>query len=410
MPSTKNENHDSKALNISPSPMALSAEQYAKIHRSIEHASGLPSMCYTSGEWARVERDTLLASSWTCIGYCHDLQTGGVRTVDLLGLPLMIVRDEAGAVRVFHNVCRHRGHRLAINDCVVGKVLRCPYHSWTYDLDGSLRNTPHIGGHGQHTCAGFDKSDYALWSVRSATWLGMVFVNLAGDAPDFRDHIAALEERWSTFTGRGALADAIPATQGGALELNIKANWKLAVENYCESYHLPWIHPGLNSYSRIDDHYNIVGDGWGAGQGTSRFVFSERIGIELPGFSRWPQDKRAHAEYVAVFPNVLLGLHVDHFYSAIVLPVRHDQTKETLQIYYLDDGATADRYSQARQLMLEGWREVFSEDIAPVEAMQRGRDSTAFDGGRFSPVLDVPTHHFHRWVARGCPAEGAIRS
>ena len=80
------------------------------------------------------------------------------------------------------------------------------------------------------------------------------------------------------------------------------------MENYCESYHLPWVHPGLNSYSRIEDHYNIVAGDWGAGQGTKVFEFSERAGIELQRFSAWPEDKLKIAEYIALFPNVLLGL------------------------------------------------------------------------------------------------------
>ena len=381
----------------------LSGEQRAAIDQPIEHAAGLPGECYTSAEWARIERETVLASSWTCVGYCHDLALGAVRPVDLLGLPLVIVRDGTGTARVFHNVCRHRGHRLVTEEGVMRKVIRCPYHSWTYSLDGALHSTPHIGGHGQHQCANFDNGEHSLWVIRSATWLGMVFVNLDGNGPDFSTHIAELEQRWSSFTGVGGLNDVEAAAEDGSLELEFHANWKLAIENYCESYHLPWVHPSLNSYSHIDDHYNIVGGGWGAGQGTYKFTFSERAGIELPVFDRWPKNKSAQAEYVALFPNVLLGLHIDHFYSVIVQPVAHNRTRELLQIYYVGNSMADDKHARDRREMLNGWRAVCEEDIRPVEEMQRGRDSTVFDGGAFSPALDIATHHFHRWVAARYP-------
>jgi choline monooxygenase len=233
--------------------------------------------------------------------------------------------------------------------------------------------------------------------------MGMVFVNLDGSGPEFSTHIAGLEQRWSSFTGVGGLNNVEAVGEDGSLELEFHANWKLAIENYCESYHLPWVHPGLNSYSHIDDHYNIVGGEWGAGQGTYKFTFSERAGIEWPVFDQWPKDKSAQAEYVALFPNVLLGLHIDHFYSVIVQPLAHNRTRELLQIYCVGDSVADDKHARARREMLNGWRAVFEEDIRPLEEMQRGRNSTAFDGGAFSPVLDTATHHFHRWVAARYP-------
>jgi choline monooxygenase len=181
--------------------------------------------------------------------------------------------------------------------------------------------------------------------------------------------------------------------------MEFSANWKLLVENYCESYHLPWVHPDLNSYSKSEDHYSILAGDWGAGQETTVFDFSERAEIELPAFTRWPESEKKVAEYIALFPNVLLGLHVDHFYAGILLPLAIDRTMEQIQMYYVGDKTLTDRYAKARRKLLQGWREVFIEDLDPVEGMQRGRASSAFDGGAFSPALDTATHHFHKWVA-----------
>ncbi|MCK5923332.1 MAG: Rieske 2Fe-2S domain-containing protein, partial [Methylococcales bacterium] len=309
------------------------------------------------------------------------------------------VKDPTGTVRVFHNVCRHRGRQLVDEACELQGSIRCPYHSWTYHFDGSLSCTPNIGGHGIHDLKDFDPALHGLFQVRSAVWMDMLFVNLSGDAPSFDKHIAPLEARWSKFTGAGDLSCARPVNDGGWMEMEARANWKLLVENYCESYHLPWVHPGLNSYSKIEDHYTILAGDWGAGQGTTVFDFSERAGIDLPVFAKWPEAEKKVAEYIALFPNVLLGLQASHFYAVDLLPVAVDQTVEQFQIYYVGDETLTERYAKARRILLAGWREVFVEDFDPVEGMQRGRASSAFDGGAFSPVLDTGTHHFHKWVA-----------
>ncbi len=375
-------------------------QERALVERETATAHGLPNEAYVSGEWARLERERVLGTTWACVGFVDDVAPGHAAPLDLLDLPLMLVRDRAGITRVFHNVCRHRGHRLVDGPCDLGGRIRCPYHSWTYGLDGALRGTPHIGGPGIHEAEGFDRSTRGLVEVRSAIWLGLVFVNLSGEAAPLEEHIAPLRRRWAPFVGDGGLDVFAPAADSGSLELTLRGNWKLAVENYCESYHLPWVHPGLNSYSRLEDHYEILEDDVGAGQGTLAFCFTERAGLDLPRCAAWPEDKRQIAEYFALYPNVLLGIHVDHFYAIVLVPDGPGRTRERLQIYYLGDAAAGEAYAAARATMLEGWREVFAEDVGVVEGMQRGRHSPAFDGGAFSPVMDRPTHHFHRWVAR----------
>ena len=377
----------------------LSSAQHNAIHQATADAVGLPAQSYTSAGWMRSERDRVFSPTWTAIGYVHNLPLASATPVELMGLPLLMVKDPTGTVRVFHNVCRHRGRQLVDEACELQGSIRCPYHSWTYHFDGSLSGTPNIGGHGIHHLEGFDPEVHGLFPVRSAVWMELLFVNLSADAPSFDEHIAPLEARWTKFTGAGDLSCARPVNDGGWMEMEARANWKLLVENYCESYHLPWVHPGLNRYSRIEDHYSILAGDWGAGQGTTVFDFSKQVGIDLPVFENWPETEKKVAEYIALFPNVLLGLQVDHFFAVVLLPVAVDRTVEQLQIYYVGDETLTERYAKARRVLLDGWREVFVEDIDPVEGMQRGRASSAFDGGAFSPVLDTGTHHFHKWVA-----------
>jgi phenylpropionate dioxygenase-like ring-hydroxylating dioxygenase large terminal subunit len=176
----------------------------------------------------------------------------------------------------------------------------------------------------------------------------------------------------------------------------VNGNWKLAIENYCESYHLPWVHPGLNSYSRLEDHYNIEMDGLTSGQGTLVYrQLAGENGAVFPDFTDLTPKWDAGAEYLSVYPNVLLGVHRDHAFVIILRPNGPGQTEEYVHLYY----ATPDTDTALRERNAEQWKLVFEEDIFVVEGMQRGRRAPGFDGGRFSPAMDGPTHCFHKWAA-----------
>src|SRR5262249_2060485 len=144
----------------------------------------------------------LFEAGWACIGFGKDVpHPGDVVPRSLLGRPLILLRNQQGEIRVFHNVCSHRGVELVAEPCHVTTGLRCPSHSRAYDLEGRLKATPFIGGPGVNRCEGFDKSGHGLKPVRSAVWFDMVFVNVDGQAQDFSDYIAPLAERWSMFDG-----------------------------------------------------------------------------------------------------------------------------------------------------------------------------------------------------------------
>jgi len=363
-------------------------------------ACGLPNDVYTSSDYFDRERESLFAATWVCVGRGTDVpEPGDLCPVTLMGLPLVLVRDRARQLRVFHNVCSHRGNRLVAEPCRVTGAIRCPYHSWTYDLDGALRGTPHIGGVGKHAIRGFDRGKHGLRALRSHEWLDLVFVNLSGNAPEFEHHIAPLLERWDRFVSPQDLAQLTIGESHADITMELAANWKLAVENFCESYHLPWIHPDLNKRSRLEDHYHILGDDHFAGQGSTAYDPDYLDGERFLSFGDWAEDKQSYAEYVALFPNAWIGLHVDHLYTVILRPEATDRTVESFQFYFLGDAA-GERFANRRAASLAAWHAVFTEDIGVVEGMQAGRSSPAFHGGVFSPVMDQPTHHFHQWVAR----------
>ena len=389
----------SKKLSFNEEQGCLDDAVLAAVNRNTADASGLPNQAYVSSAFAERERNGLLARTWVCVGAAGSLRSkGDARPISLLGLPLFMIRNGEG-VGVFHNVCSHRGHQLVGGACRFKGSIRCPYHSWTYALDGRLRGTPHIGGPGVHEIEGFDRELHDLKAVRAAQWMGLVFVNISADAPDLESHLEPLISRWRRFLHPGDAERLRLTSEEDCFSLDIDANWKLAVENFCESYHLPWIHPGLNRYSRLEDHYHIMEEGLFAGQGTRVYDPVYRAGAEFPTFAGWPEKKQRVAEYVALFPNVMLGLHADHFFAVVLIPETHNRTREEMHIFYLDDAAESDSHAESRRTTREAWRAVFLEDVGVVEGMQRGRHSPAFTGGAFSPVMDPPTHCFHKWVA-----------
>ncbi|MEQ3709220.1 MAG: aromatic ring-hydroxylating dioxygenase subunit alpha [Tateyamaria sp.] len=362
------------------------------VRQPISSANGLPNAHYVDPETFDEERGALLMSGWSGLAVAADVpEPGDAIPLTFLDIPLLLVRDRDGEVRVFHNICRHRGMILVDTPRKIEGAIRCPYHSWCYSTKGRLVSTPHVGGPGQNMADGIDRDLLSLVPVRSHIWLGVVWINLSGEAPAFEDANADLLARWAEFDK--------PLYHGGAdsaFQLEVNCNWKLAVENYCESYHLPWVHPGLNSYSRLEDHYHIEAAGRFSGQGT--LVYRQLTGDNgqtFPNFEGLSDKWDTASEYITAYPNVLLGVHRDHAFAIILVPQGPGRTVEHVHLFYAQpDTDPALRAKNAKQ-----WKTVFEEDIFVVEGMQRGRHSPGFDGGRFSPAMDGPTHMFHSWVA-----------
>ncbi len=375
--------------------MGINIEALDGVLQPVAGATGLPNEFYVDEQTFAAERDAVFFKNWAAIGFCKDVpQEADARPVTFLGIPLLLVRGRDGKVRVFQNTCRHRGMILVDKPAKVRGVIRCPYHSWCYDLDGKLKTTPHVGGPGFNVHEDIDRDDLGLVEIRSAVWQDIIFVNLSTDAQPFEIYAEKLTQRWHEFER--------PCYFGGPdseFDLEVKSNWKLAVENYCESYHLPWIHPGLNSYSRLEDHYHIMENGHFSGQGTT--VYNPSLSSEqaFSNFGGLSQKWDSQAEYIALFPNVLLGVHRDHRYAIVLVPDSIEKTTERVAIYYASEDMLDDSHAELRAKNTALWKEIFEEDIFVVEGMQSGRHGRYFDGGKFSPVMDEPTWVFHHWVA-----------
>lgn len=372
--------------------MTVQPTDLASVRRPITEANGLPNAHYIDPTVFSEEREALMFHQWAGLAVAADVpEPGDAKPITFLGMPLLMVRGRDDSLRVFQNICRHRGMILVDEPRKIEGAIRCPYHSWCYGTDGRLVSTPHVGGPGHNTHDAIDRATLGLIEVRSHIWRDVVWINVSGDAAPFEEAMRDVMARWAEFDK--------PLFHGGSdsvLTLEVKTNWKLAVENYCESYHLPWVHPGLNSYSRLEDHYNIEQPGAYSGQGTEvyRQVTNEN-GQPFPDFDGLADKWDTAAEYISVYPNVLFGVHRDHAFAIVLLPEGPEYTVEHIHLYY----AKPQTDSGLRQRNTQLWKTVFEEDIFVVEGMQRGRYAAGFDGGRFSPAMDSPTHCFHDWVA-----------
>ncbi|MCY4148688.1 MAG: aromatic ring-hydroxylating dioxygenase subunit alpha [Gammaproteobacteria bacterium] len=376
----------------------LPLESLDSVFLPIEKASGLPNQCYTDTALFDFERNRVMARNWVAIAFEHALQANSVHPIDFMGIPILLARSKHGQIRVFHNVCSHRGMRLVSEPRKISGLITCQYHAWTYSADGDLVATPNIGGIGINTLSNFECSGKGLKEIRSHIWMGVIFINLDGQAPAFEQAQKPAIQRTQELIGQSGERE-MRASQEDRIDMVINCNWKLVAENYLEAYHLPVIHPALNRYSPLKDHHcRIYGQNM-AGQWTTTFNPTLSDGNHLPLFSDWNPETLMIGEYPVIYPNLLMGIQANHVFLGILHPLDVDQTREEFQIFYCEDESLDKPYEKVRAENLLAWSRVFQEDVEPCERMQAGRQSPGYTGGSFSPALDVCAHHFHQWIA-----------
>lgn len=373
-------------------PELLTARVIEALNAPTPEAVCLPNDAYTSRSFFEQERRVIFEGQWVFAAVGAQIPSrGDVLPVNVAGWPVLLVRTRSGDVRAFHNVCRHRGLQLVSNPQHGCPMLVCPYHSWTYTLDGELKKTPHFGGYDVHRASNLNPKEYGLSSVRCEMWHDLIFINFSQHAVPLKESMAPLDERWREY-------DFSLLRHGGSETFEPESNWKLAIENFVESYHLPWTHPGLNGYSRMQAHYNMLEPTY-LGQGSTAYD-SELAGHpELPVFPGLSSDRRTVAEYPFVMPNLMLGIHPSYLFVFGVQPLAPNRTQEVFHFYFVGDEAMVDDLSEQRQRAMHGWKTVNWEDITMIEGMQRGRNSPGYRDGRFSPYHEVTTHEFQRRLA-----------
>ncbi|MDQ3948844.1 MAG: aromatic ring-hydroxylating dioxygenase subunit alpha, partial [Gemmatimonadota bacterium] len=268
-------------------------------------ARTLPGRYYTSPDIFADEADRVFAREWVCVGREDAIaEPGAYVLADVAGESIIVLRERAGVVRAFYNVCRHRGTRLC--EAPSGRfsqTIQCPYHAWTYRLDGRLIGAPHM-----EEVEAFDKRDYPLHSVALGGWEGFLFVNLSREAEPFERAFAPLAGRFSRFN----LAALRTVRR---IEYDVKANWKLILQNYNECLHCPTIHPELVTKLPYTSGANDLVDGPFLGgymeiKAPHESATMTGRACALP-LGDLPAEDRARAYYYSLFPSMMLSIHPD---------------------------------------------------------------------------------------------------
>lgn len=348
-------------------------------------AHGLPRATYISEDFLKAENQYLFASHWTFVGFAHETpDTGDVLPATAAGQPIVLVRSQTGEVNAFHNVCRHRGHPVVVQPCRGTKSLVCPYHAWTYDLDGRLKRTPHFAGYSK-SIESFAYERYGLRPIRCECWHDWVFVNLDGEAEPLERYLEPVSRRLEAV-------DFEHVTPIAKLDLGVvQANWKLLIENFIEPYHVPVVHSQSAGGQPLADHYMIV-DGYCVGCAID--VSSESVSN---GRDKLPQMLDMSTRYLMLFPNFVLAWYLpDQLGVHLNVPEAPDRTRQWRMIYHIGKDMPSGEYVQTLSNL---WTQVHREDHSVVESLQRGRASPILeDGGLLSPHWETSVRQFHKLV------------
>jgi len=360
------------------------------VNPQLECAETLASRFYTDPAILALERERIFLRTWQLVGTlsqpCGEVN-GVLRTtsdpesfftLDLAGEPIVVVRDAAGSLRAFSNVCRHRAGPIA-QGAGCRKVLNCAYHGWTYSLDGRLVGTPEVDG-----MEFFDRSAMGMVPLRCETWEQFIFVNFAPDGPSLAEYLGNIPELAREFPFAGlALAE--------RRDYLVNCNWKVYVDNYLEGYHIPIVHPGLLKeidYPRYRcDTFRYHSRQLGPVKDVKPGDTHERVyGPGVGGLKE--------ALYFWLFPNMMLNFYPDNVQTNLILPLSQDKTLTIFEWYFHDAASEKVRERTARAIAFSD--DVQKEDSDICEAVQRGLQSSTYDRGRYSVKRENGVHHFHR--------------
>ena len=342
---------------------------------------GLPSKSYTDENFWKRECSTVLSDGWLFVGFVHEFKKpGDVIPLFIADKPILLVKDNNNKITAFHNVCSHRCLKLVDGKKNVGKIIRCPYHSWSYDLEGKLKAAPHIGGTDQHQPKGFNFSDHGLKKIKIHIWHDWIFINFNGKAKKFEGYAKPLIRKFNDI-------DLTKLKYVATLDFGkIKTNWKFLIENFIEPYHVQFVHKSTTNQP-LKDHYTVV-DGICYGSGVDVKEEDSKNSKALSVTSR----------YLSLFPNFIIGTYFPNQVGVYLnVPIAPGVTSQK-RIIYTTDGK--DLGKEEVDMIKNIWWSVHKEDHEMCERLQEGRSSPASEeGGLLSPVWEKGVQAFQKLIA-----------
>jgi Rieske 2Fe-2S family protein len=337
---------------------------------------------YTAPDVFAAEQERIFRHHWICVGRDTALAApGDYFLVEIAGESIIVLRKQTGYPRAYYNVCRHRGTRLCeARTGRLSETIQCPYHAWTYALDGRLIGAPHM-----HEVEGFDKKDYPLHQVGLVEWEGFLFLNL--------DPAAITAAEWfAPLTGRFARYNLAKLLTVRRIEYDVRANWKLILQNYNECLHCPTIHPELSTKLPYTSGANDLIEGPFLGgymeiKAPNESATMTGRACALPLGTLAPEDQR-RAFYYALFPTMMLSLHPDYAVFYTVWPVGPMQSRVVCEWMVHPEAPAASGYNI--QDAEEFWDRTNRQDWHICEQSQLGISSRVYAPGPYSPRESIP--------------------
>jgi len=341
-------------------------------------AKSLPQKYFVAPEIFAKEQSGVFSKEWLLVGHQSQIpKPGHYFVAPIGGESLIIVCDQGSIIRGFYNVCRHRGTRLKEDACGHASSIQCPYHAWTYRLDGRLIGAPHMD-----EVPGFDKADYSLRAVSLALWEGFIFINLDENAMPLEEWFGPLNGKFSHWN--------MPILQPAKrIEYDVQANWKLMFENYSECYHCPGVHPQLQKVSPYDSAENDLREGPFLGgfmkinPGKSLTMSGNACAAFVGKIENLQQ-----VFYYSIFPNMLLSLHPEYVMVHQLWPQSPERTLIVCDWLFHPDAFNRSDFKPDDAI--EFWNMTNTQDWHVCELSQQGITSRAYEPGPYSSRESIP--------------------
>jgi phenylpropionate dioxygenase-like ring-hydroxylating dioxygenase large terminal subunit len=346
----------------------------------LAEAHTIPAAWYTDTSVAELERESVFARTWQAVGRTNQVEKPGQYiTASVAGEPIVVVRGSDSKLRAFYNVCRHHAMTVMNEPCGHAQHLRCPYHGWTYNLEGELRGMTEFEG-----VQDFDRSKNGLVPVRVETWEKFVFVNLDEHAAPLRDFLGELVERT-----RPLGFSELKFVERRSYTLD--CNWKVYVDNFLDGgYHVPHMHKELNS---VLDYTNYTIENL-----ERCCVQSSPVAVDTNSEANAAATRKGdRAFYFWQYPNFMLNWYEGYLDTNLVIPLGVSKCEVIFDFYF---GDTSPEHMPYTRQSIEVSERVQQEDIVICDGVQRGLGSRAYQAGRLSVRREAGEHLFHRLLAK----------
>jgi len=343
---------------------------------ALDHAYTIPAPWYRDPQIESLEKTSVFAGTWQAIGRLDQLRNpGDFFTADIAGEPIVVVRGDDNNLRAFFNVCRHHAAAVVPESHGCAKQFRCPYHGWTYGIDGALKGMVEFDG-----VCNFDRADNGLVPIRVDTWENFVFVNLDGKAMPLQKFLGAVPELVAPLQ----LTKKLNYFDRRIYPLN--CNWKVYVDNYLDGgYHVPHAHKGLSSVIEYTK-YTI--------ENFERSCLqSSPLSSDANTSAEVGATRQGRAFYLWIYPNFMINAYEGVMDTNLVLPLGPDKCAVVFDYYFGDITPAAEKHNRESIAVSEI---VQDEDMAICDAVQRGLHSRAYVAGRLSVRREAGEHLFHR--------------